>query len=312
MKIAFIFPGQGSQYIGMGQDIYNNVPEAKNVFDTANQKLDLDLTNICFNGPEEELKKTSITQPAILATSIACLKLLIREGVKPDMTAGHSLGEYSALVAAGVIDFSDAISLVQKRGTFMEEAAPHGCGGMAAILGLEKSKVDDACRKASDTGIVEVANYNCPGQVVISGELKALEKAMNICKELGAKRAIPLTVSGPFHSSLMSLAESKLANELNLINYKEPIIPVVANVSANYVNTEANIREALIKQISHSVRWDETIERMIKDGAGIFVEVGPGKVLSGLVKKINKDVHVLNVENIESLEKVLAKLKEVL
>lgn len=312
MKIAFIFPGQGSQYIGMGKDLYDQMPAARTVYEQADAALGFSLSELCFNGPEAELIKTANTQPAILTTSIACLELLRQAGIKADVVAGHSLGEYSALVAAGSINLTDAVQLVHKRGTYMQDAVANGIGGMAAILGLESNLVREACAQASGDGIVEVANYNCPGQVVISGEIKALEKAMELAKVAGAKRAIKLSVSGPFHSSLMKPIEEKLTAELATINMSDPALPLVANVSADYLTTAEKIKASLVKQVSYSVRWEESVLKMVNDGVQIFIEIGPGKVLSGLVKKIDKNVEIYNVEDMSSWQKMLVKMKEVI
>lgn len=314
MKLAVIFPGQGSQYIGMGKDLYTNYPAAREVFQEADEVLAFPLSKLIFEGPEEELNKTVNTQPAILTASIACWRVLaLEEGfsIKPVAAAGHSLGEFSALVAVGALSFADAVALVRKRGQLMQEAAPLGTAGMAVILGLENEKVVEVCREASAVGVVEPANFNCPGQIVISGSKPALEKAMELAKAAGAKRAIALAVSGPFHSSLMKPAAEGLALELAKITVKDPQVPVMANAIAEYLRDQAGIRENLIKQVSCSVRWEESIRAMAASGITSFVEIGPGKVLSGLVKKITKEVLILNVEDKASLEKTLANLKEV-
>lgn len=312
MKLAAIFPGQGSQYIGMGKDLYTNYRLAREVFQEADEVLGFPLSKLIFEGPEEELNKTVNTQPAILTTSIACWRVLAQEeGFIPAAAAGHSLGEFSALVAVGALSFADAVALVRKRGQLMQEAAPLGTAGMAVILGLENEKVVEVCREASSVGIVEPANFNCPGQVVISGLNPALEKAMELAKAAGAKRALPLAVSGPFHSSLMKPAGEGLALELAKITIKDPRVPVMANVTAEYIREKAVIQESLVKQVSSSVRWEESVRAMAASGITSFVEIGPGKVLSGLVKKITKEVLILNVEDKASLEKTLANLKEV-
>lgn len=310
MKLAMIFPGQGSQYIGMGKDLYLNFGYVRELFDQSNDILGFDLKKMCFEGPEEALKMTSHTQPAILTVSTACRMVLRERGITPAAVAGHSLGEYSALVAAGVISFPDALRLVHKRGRFMQESAP--AGGMAAILGLAPDLVRQACAEASKTGTVEVANYNCPGQIVIAGETSALDKAMELCRGLGAKRTLPLQVSGPFHSSLMVGAGEKLAAELENISFSQPSCPLIANVTADSAQTILEIKELLVRQISSSVRWEESVHRLASLGITFYIEVGPGKVLCGLGKKIIKDARFINIEDTAGLENILANLKEVI
>lgn len=312
MKIAFVFPGQGSQYVGMGKELCAKYPEAAAVYEQADASLGFSLSRLCFEGPREELDHTAITQPAVLTTSIACLAALQKAGVPaPAAVAGHSLGEYSALVAAGSLSFSDAVRLVRKRGQFMQEAVPLGVGGMAAVMGLIGKEVAAVCQTAGGTGVVEAANLNCPGQVVIAGTNEGLNAAEPLLKEAGARRVIPLAVSAPFHSSLMLPAGERLAAELEQVTLSEPLLPVVANVSADYVSTAPEIKASLIKQVSSPVRWEECIMRLVDDGIKTFIEVGPGKVLSGLNKKICRDVLQFNVEDLASLEKVLALTKEV-
>ncbi|PKM82602.1 MAG: [acyl-carrier-protein] S-malonyltransferase [Firmicutes bacterium HGW-Firmicutes-14] len=312
MKTAFIFPGQGSQYVGMGKDLYENYIAAREILEEANDVLGFDLMKICFEGPEEELKNTSITQPAILAVSTACLAILEEKGVKPAAVAGHSLGEYSALLAAGAIGFPQALELVRKRGLLMEENAPEG--GMAAVLGLEKESVLKACEEASKEGVVEIANYNCPGQIVIAGESGALEKAMELAKSFGAKRVIALQVSGPFHSSLMTEASRKLEKELEKIDFSVPRCPVISNVTADIVSSAKDIGPLLVRQVKSSVRWEECMERLNSMDVKFALEVGPGKVLTGLGKKIIRDGRLLfnNVEDLASLEKTLDNFEEVI
>ena len=309
--MAVVFPGQGSQYVGMGKDLYLNFKTAQRIFEEGNDILGFDIRELCFEGPEEDLKVTSNTQPAILTVSVAAWSVLKEHGIIPSAVAGHSLGEYSALVAAGAMSFSDALSLVQKRGRFMQEAAA-GNGGMAAILGLSGDLVLKSCQDASDVGIVEVANYNCPGQVVIAGVQDALQRAMELAKQYGAKRAIPLQVSGPFHSSLMAQAGLKLAAELENTDISNPVCPLVSNVTAEKVTSGSEIKELLIKQVSSSVRWEESILGLARMEIKCFIEVGPGKVLTGLGKKIIKDLLFLNVEDKITLENSLDNLKEVL
>lgn len=309
-KIAFVFPGQGAQYVGMGQDVAASFPKAGEVFAAADQRLGYSLSELCFQGPEEKLKLTVHTQPALLTTSIACYQLILNEGIKPDFVAGHSLGEYSALVAAGALKFTDAVWLVEQRGKFMQEAVPPGEGTMAAILGLNIEKVKELCNTCSDLGVVEPANYNCPGQIVIAGATPAIEKAVSLAKEFGAKKAVLLPVSGPFHSSLLKPAGARLAKALEQVVIKDPEIPVVANITAKPVIKDKEIKDNLINQVSGSVKWEQSVSEMLELGVTTFIEIGAGKVLSGLIKKIDKNVQILNIEDMKSWEKTLAHLKE--
>jgi [acyl-carrier-protein] S-malonyltransferase len=298
MKTAFLFPGQGSQYVGMGKDFYERFDISKEIFETADKEItDIKISDICFNGPQETLKLTENAQPAILTTSFAIFKV-VQDIIKPDIVTGHSLGEYSALVAAGSISFSDAVKVVRKRGEFMKES---GNGTMAAILNLSKEKVEEICKEGSKIGLVTPSNFNSPDQIVVSGEKAAVDKVCILAKESGG-RAIPLAVSGPFHSPLMKSASDKLENELAKVQIVNPQISFIANVTADYVRDGDTIKNLLVKQVVSPVLWEDTVYRMINDGVDLFIEVGPGKVLSGLVRRIKKDAKVYNVENIKTLE----------
>ncbi|MDI3528205.1 MAG: [acyl-carrier-protein] S-malonyltransferase [Thermoanaerobacter sp.] len=308
MKVAFIYPGQGAQYAGMGKEIYQKYQEAREIFERADEALGFSISELCFEGPEEELMKTENTQPAILTVSVALTKVFQNRGIKAEVTAGLSLGEYSSLVLAEALDFEDAVRLVKNRGKYMQEVVPQGVGTMAAILGLENEAVEEICRIASQVGIVEPANYNCPGQLVISGEVKAVEKAVELAKEKGAKRAVVLAVSAPFHCSMLKKAGELLEKDLEKIEIKELKIPVISNVTANYVTRE-EVKDLLIKQVSHPVLWEQSVKRMIEDGVDTFVEIGPGKTLTGFVKKIDRTKAAYNFEDEESLLKTLSALE---
>lgn len=310
-KIAFIFAGQGAQYIGMGKDLYENIKECREIFEEADKALGFSISNLCFEGSKEDLDKTENTQPAIVTTSIAALKALELNGIKGEVAAGLSLGEYSALVYSGVLEFKDAVKLVKKRGKFMQEAVPEGIGTMAAIMGLDRDKVNEACELSKETGIIEVANYNCPSQIVIAGEIEAVNAACNKAKELGAKRAMILPVSAPFHTSMLKEAGEKLYNELQNMELGDMKIPVMTNVTGDYIKDKGSIKELLRKQVKSSVMWEDIIRGMIKDGINTFIEIGPGKALSGFVKKIDRNVRVLNVEDLKSLNATIEALKEV-
>ncbi len=307
MKTAFVFPGQGAQFVGMGRELAANYKEADEIFRRANEVLGFDIEKLCFEGPEEELRKTEITQPSILTVSIAALKVLENQGIFPDIVAGLSLGEYSALVSAGVISFEDALPLVQKRGRFMQEAVPEGRGAMAAIIGLDKSKINKICKK----GVVEVSNFNCPNQIVIAGEVKAVKSAMTAAKELGARSTVELNVSAPFHTSLLEPAGEKLFFELNKIPFNAPKIPFISNVTGDYVSDPEEIKTYLKKQVSSPVLWEDTVRRMIRDGVKLFIEVGLGKTLSSFIKKIDKKSTVVHIEDPETFEKVKHVYREV-
>ena len=309
MKIAFIFSGQGSQYIGMGKELYDNILICRETFDKARELLDFDIKELMFNGEKEKLDITENTQPAILATSIMAMKALEEKGIRPDVVAGLSLGEYSALVAANALSFDEAIPLIRKRGKFMQEAVPVGIGSMAAIIGLDLNKIKLALDEASAIGIVEIANYNTHNQIVIGGEKEAVEKAMELCLEYGARRAIPLKVSGPFHTSLLESASIKLKEELDKTEFKKPEVRIISNVTADFIENNEEIKELLYKQVKSSVRWSESIDKMLDMGVDTFIELGPGKVLSGFIKEISREkglkVNIFNVEDIKSLNKTL-------
>ncbi|RIX51861.1 [acyl-carrier-protein] S-malonyltransferase [Paenibacillus nanensis] len=302
-KTAFVFPGQGAQAVGMGKDAFDAYETAKQLFQEADEALGFDLSTLIFEGPEEALKQTANTQPALLTVSIAYLKLLENSGLKADYVAGHSLGEYSALVAAGVITFGDAVRTVRARGLFMEQAVPSGQGAMAAVLGAEREELAKLCASVTEEGAaVELANVNCPGQIVVSGTAAGVQAVVERGKEAGAKRVIPLEVSGPFHSSLMKPAAEKLADKLAGVELKDAAIPVVANVTADEVTAASKIRELLAQQVYSPVLWEDSIRYLIGQGVDTFVEIGSGTVLAGLIKKIDRNVRVLSVNSISALE----------
>jgi [acyl-carrier-protein] S-malonyltransferase len=308
MSIAFVFPGQGSQAVGMGRGLFEAFPESRAVYEEADAALGLALSRLCFEGPESELQLTANTQPALLATSVAALRPLVNRGVRPEWVAGHSLGEYTALVAAGAIDLADAVRTVRRRGEYMQEAVPVGVGAMAAILGLDLAAAEEACREAAGGEVVSPANINSPGQVVIAGHAAAVERAAALCRSRGAKRAVKLPVSAPFHCALMKPAQDRLASELAKVPFRDPVVPLVNNVDARVVRDGVACRDGLVRQVSGAVRWQESVELLAREGVDVFVEVGPGTVLGGLVRKIVRDARVLNVGSPESLEAAVAAL----
>jgi [acyl-carrier-protein] S-malonyltransferase len=301
-KTAYIFPGQGSQAVAMGKDLFDNFSAARETFAEADEALGFSLSEMCFAGDEADLQLTANTQPAILTASVAAYRAMRNDGfAAPDFVAGHSLGEYSALVAAGVLDFADAVRTVRKRGTYMQEAVPVGVGAMAAILGLRLDDVEAGCSEAADGQVCSPANINSPSQIVIAGNSEAVDRACEILKSRGAKRAIKLNVSAPFHCALMMPAQERLSDDLDSIGYSNFQFPIVHNVDAAVNSGSEKVPEALTRQVSAPVRWLQSVNTLIGDGVDTFVEVGPGKVLSGLVKQINRDVRIMNVENAESL-----------
>jgi [acyl-carrier-protein] S-malonyltransferase len=308
-KIAFLFAGQGSQYVGMGKELYDNFSSVKRIYDEADDILNTNIKDLCFNGPEDILSKTDNTQPCMLTTAFAISSLLNEKGIMADYAAGLSLGEYSALVYGGVFNFEEGLRLIQKRGKLMQNAVPNGIGGMAAIMGLEAIKIETYCKEYNGTGIVEIANYNCPGQIVITGEKVAVEKAAIDLKALGALKTVVLNVSGPFHSSLMKNAGMSLEDEISRVCINKPNKNILSNFDNEYYEDDANkIIYKLKNQVSSSVRWEDNIRRLINDGVDVFIEIGPGKTLTSFLKKIDKTKVVYNVEDIKSLEKLQAEL----
>lgn len=302
-KIAFVFPGQGAQSVGMARDAYDALPEARQLFDAADRTLGFQLTKLVFDGPAEELKQTANTQPALLTASLALLQAVRAKGIEADYAAGHSLGEYSALAAAGVLSFEDAVSTVRARGRFMEAAVPGGQGAMAAVLGADRDKLAELCAEISAAGtVVEPANINCPGQIVVSGSAEGVEALSARVKEAGAKRAIALEVSGPFHSSMMKEAAEKLGAKLEEVAFHDAAVPVVANVSARPVSGADAVKQSLVSQVYSPVLWEDSIQWLIGEGVDTFVEIGPGSVLSGLIKKIDKSVRIFSVNSLESAD----------
>jgi [acyl-carrier-protein] S-malonyltransferase len=307
-KVAFIFPGQASQYPGMGKELAEKYPAARAVFDEADAALGLSLSKICFEGTDEELKLTANTQPAILAVSVAAYRVLAERGITAEYVAGHSLGEYSALVAAGSLNFADAVKLVRKRGAYMQEAVPAGQGSMAAIMGLAPTVVLEVCKKAAQGEVCSPANLNSPEQTVISGTAAAVKRAVEIASQTGAKRAVVLAVSAPFHCALMMPAQEKLEKDLASTQFTGLRIPLVTNVDADEISTGDEARSSLTRQVTMPVRWEESMRLLLDDGVNTFVEVGPGKVLTGLMRQIERSVTTLNVEDEKSLTATLDKI----
>ena len=311
-KIAFVFPGQGAQAVGMGKELFDKYDVAKKMFAEADEALGFSIKKLCFEGPADDLKLTANTQPAILTVSVIADAILKEEGVTPNIAGGHSLGEYSALVSAGAIDFADAVALVNKRGQFMQEAVPVGQGAMAAIIGLSDEVIIDACAKATkEAGEVQAVNFNCPGQTVIAGKTAGVEKAVALLTEAGAKKAVLLPVSAPFHSTLMQPAAEKLAAELEKVTIRDAAFPVAANVNGKLETKAEEIKKNLITQAANPVKWIDCVKTMVDFGADTYIEAGPGKTLCGFNKRIDNSLKSLNVENAESLQKVLDYFKEV-
>jgi [acyl-carrier-protein] S-malonyltransferase len=307
-KVAFLFPGQASQYPGMGKELAENYPAARVVFEEADKALGFSISKMCFEGTEEELKLTANTQPAILTVSVAAYRVVSEKGLEPDFVAGHSLGEYSALVAVGALKFADAVRLVRKRGQYMQEAVPAGLGGMAAIMGISPAVVQDACKRAAEGEICTAANLNSPEQTVISGNASAVKRAVEIASQLGAKRSMMLAVSAPFHSALMMPAQEKLEKDLRATTFSDLQVPLVTNVDADTIRKGDEAREALIRQVSMTVRWQESMRLLLDEGVNTFVEVGPGRVLTGLMRQIERSVASLNVEDEKSLQATVEKI----
>ena len=307
-KVAFVFPGQASQYSGMGKELAEKYPVARAVFEEADKALGFSVSKLCFEGTEDDLKLTANTQPAILTVSVAAARVLAEKGITPDFVAGHSLGEYSALVAAGSLKFAEAVKSVRKRGTYMQEAVPAGQGAMAAIMGLSPAVVQDACKRAAESEICSPANLNSPEQTVVSGHAGAVKRAVEIASQLGAKRSMVLPVSAPFHSALMMPAQEKLEKDLNAAEFTELQVPLVTNVDADSIRQGEEARSALIRQVTMPVRWEESMRMLLDEGVNTFVEVGPGRVLTGLMRQIERSVATLNVEDEKSLQATREKI----
>ena len=310
MKVAFVFPGQGSQQVGMGKDLCDHYAEARTAFEEASSALNYDVAALSFQGPKEELNKTFRTQPCLLTASMAAYRVLVAKNIQPDMVAGHSLGEYSAIVAAGVIPLKEAVVLTEKRGMFMQEAVPEGKGLMAAVIGLPRNTMDEICISI-ESGYVSPANYNCPGQIVIAGDKEAVAVAMEKAKEAGARKVVALSVSAPSHCAMMVEASNRLAALLQPMRFETPAVPLVNNADAMFLTGGDRIKTSLIKQLNSPLLWEDSIRNMTGSGIDTFIEVGPGRVLTGLIKRIEPGVRILNVEDTESLDKTVEALSAV-
>ena len=304
-RTAFVFPGQGAQYVGMGKDFYEAFPVCREVFDTASEAVGLDIAKLCFE-ENDRLDQTEYTQICMLTVEAAILKAVEEQGIRSDVNAGLSLGEYGALAASGVMDLADAFKVVRQRGILMQNAVPTG-GAMAAVLAMDAGKIEEICEQTE--GIVSIANYNCPGQIVITGEEAAVDAACEALKAAGAKRTVKLNVSGPFHSQMLAEAGEKLGDVLKDVKLNDFTVPYVTNVTADYVRSTEEVKDLLCRQVASSVRWQQPVERMIADGTDVFIEIGPGKTLSGFMRKINRNVTMMNIDKLEDFEKVMTALK---